>query len=349
MLRKVAILLSLAATLVLIVGCGAKTSKSVVSNSDGDGFVWPLPPEKARYKYIESIYGERQYLDKGSSFKDKLLGEDPSLKYKSFLQPHGIAVDSKNRLIVADSGYKLVFVIDRDNGEVFYLGEKGRAQLANPIGVALDKDDNIFVTDADAGAVYGYRPDGTPFLFLNGPKGDKFQRPTGIAVDSENNRLYVSDTHGHVIHIYNLQGEYIAKIGGRGTEPGLFNYPIHLAVDSIGKLYVTDFMNFRVQVFDVDLNFVAVIGEMGTGPGQFRKPKGVAIDSEDNVYVLDSEFNNFQVFNQNFEMLMSVGSLGKDIGKFWLPSSIYIDQKDRVYVSDFQNKRIQVFQFLGGD
>ncbi len=347
--RKLIIILCMVFAIVMFHGCSAKQADAV-KNSETEELIWPLPPEKARYKFVEAIYGERQYLDDGKTFKDKLLGDDPELKYRSFMFPHGIAVDSKNRLIVADPGYKIVFVIDRDNRSVIYLGEKGRAQLIHPIGVAVDKEDNIYVADANGKVVYGYRPDGTPFLSLNGPKGDEFIRPTGVAVDSENNHLYVVDTKGHVVHVYNLQGDYVAKIGGRGSQPELFNFPIHAAVDSIGKLYITDFMNFRVQVFDADLNFVGVIGEMGAFPGQFRKPKSVALDSEDNVYVLDSEFNNFQVFNQNFEVLMHVGSIGKDIGKFWLPTFIYVDRReDKVYVSDYQNRRIQVFQFLGGE
>ena len=74
--------------------------------------------------------------------------------------------------------------------------------------------------------------------------------PISICVDREN-RVWVSATNSRVQQFSN-DGKYLREMGGEGTEPGRFDLPHGIALDSGGtSLYVTDTMNYRIQKFAV--------------------------------------------------------------------------------------------------
>src|SRR5205807_7758485 len=98
--------------------------------------------------------------------------------------------------------------------------------------------------------------------------------------------------------------ELLARIGSRGTEPGQFNYPTNVALDSHGRIYVSDSLNFRIQQFGPDFAPIRQIGRKGDLPGYFGQPKGIAIDSQDHLYVLDAHFEAVQVFDAMGQLLM---------------------------------------------
>ena len=90
----------------------------------------------------------------------------------------------------------------------------------------------------------------------------------------ENARAY---TEGPV-----LQVSYIR------TEPGKFDEPHSIAIDSRGLLYVGDRRNKRVQVFDQSGKFLRQWNHLGTPWGVFVK--------DDRLYVVDgTEANNLYI------------------------------------------------------
>jgi len=54
----------------------------------GREYVWPLPPAKARIKYIGSLWGEEDV--RRSSPVEVLVGKDPS---KDLFKPYGVTAD----------------------------------------------------------------------------------------------------------------------------------------------------------------------------------------------------------------------------------------------------------------
>jgi len=175
-------------------------------------------------------------------------------------------------------------------------------------------------------------------------EGDALVRPTSLAVDDARNRLLVTETKGHRLSVYTLDGVLVKRIGKRGGAPGEFNFPFDVAVGSDGFMYVVDAGNFRVTVFDADGNPVNQFGAPGDYPGTFARPKGIALDSDGNIYVADAAFGNFQIFNQRGQPLLYVGEGGRGPGQFLLPADIAFDD-DRLYVVDQLNRRLQVFKY----
>ena len=169
-------------------------------------------------------------------------------------------------------------------------------------------------------------------------------QPTGIACDRTTGYIWVVETGGHQIALFNSAGRLIRKIGGRGTTPGLFNFPTFIWIDQQGRVYVVDSMNYRIQVFDSEGAFLGDFGESGDATGYMARPKGVATDSQGHIYVADALFHVVQIFDQEGRFLYSFGSQGQGDGEFWMPAGLYIDEQDHIYVADSYNARIQVFK-----
>lgn len=100
--------------------------------------------------------------------------------------PHGIAVDSRGRILVNDSGNQRVAVFDPQGNfvEAWPFPSRG--------GIVVTADNTVYVSDVNAGAVNIIR-DGE---LLDSIKVD--MRPHGLGVDSDG-AIYVSDARGRQV------------------------------------------------------------------------------------------------------------------------------------------------------
>lgn len=132
-----------------------------------------------------------------------------------------------------------------------HLGVREPAAI---VDMAQDRHGRMYFLSEQWGRVFVYG-ENKEFLFGFGEKGGdtgKLARARGIAIDSKNNRVYISDYLRHTILVYNLEGQWLYEIGGRGTRPGYFFYPSSVCVDNSGILYVADTFNHRVQIFSIN-------------------------------------------------------------------------------------------------
>lgn len=326
--------------IVLLAGCSAAPSRQG-QEALSSPLVWPPPPELARIIYEGAIERPEDVGPKKGIFRravEFVLGKTAD----RILKPHGIAIDSNERLIVADTVFKRLHIFDRKTGKYTWIDEFKNGGFISPIGVAVDREDNIYVSEPELDKVIVFSKKGN-FLF---EIKDSLHRPTGIAINKNEGLLYVVNTGGHNLSVHELNGKYLYTFGERGRETGRFNYPTDVHIDNQGFIYVTDSMNFRIQIFDKNRRFFSAFGSHGDGSGSFARPKGLSVDSEGHIYVVDSLFDAVQIFDREGRFLLSFGSSGQGKGKFWLPSGIFVDNSDRIYVSDSFNKRVQIFKYL---
>jgi DNA-binding beta-propeller fold protein YncE len=308
--------------------------------------VWPLAPEKPRIRYVGSISSlEDLGLSGWTHMKELMFGAEP---IERLVKPYGVAVDSRGRLYVSDTGIRLVLVFDfsasREAEKVELVGMKKPGRLGRPIGLAVDASDNLYVSDAVGRKVVVYGPD-HEFVAAIGQYAS-LERPAGIAIDDERRRLYVVDVAAHDVKAYSLEGEFLFSFGGRGLGDGQLNFPTNATVDESGRIYVVDSMNNRIVIFDSGGEFIDTFGQSGRVAGSFSRPKGIALDSDGHIYVVDAAFDNVQIFTKQGKLLLAFGEFGTGAGGFQLPADIHIDAGDTIYVSDQYNRRVQIFQYL---
>ncbi len=307
--------------------------------------VIPPPPEPARYR-LEFIYSGSSDYEEGSKVADALLGKKSAAENHNLFKPFGVVSDGKGLLYVSDTAKPpRIEVFDDVKKEIRLVGTDGEGRLVLPLGLALDGAGDLFVADAKLRTVFRFDPTGR-FRSAVGSK-QTLERPSAVAVDDARHLLYVCDTGGHRVQVFDLQDGKLARtIGKRGSEPGQFNYPEGIAVGKDGRVYVVDALNFRYQVFDAEGKFLATHGQVGQEPGSFARPKGIALDSDGHVYVTDAAFGNVQVFDDEGRLLIWLGGPGGQPGQFQLAEGIAIDATDHLFVVDQMNKRVQRFAYL---
>ncbi len=301
-------------------------------------YVWPLPPEKPRVRYVKSLWGEEDVRKSAPS--DFIVGKDPST---DLFKPYGLATDYSGRIFVTDTVRRVVFVFDELMGDLKFLGLHD-LPLGVPADVVVDQKERVFVSDAGRDRIVVFDLDDR---ILNQFGQGVLDNPAGMAIDEGRQRLYVVSTHTHSVEVFSLEGKHLFRFGGHGAGPGQFNYPMDIAVGPTGDLYVVDSANFRVQIFTSEGDYVREFGTLGTGPGQFSRPKGIAVDQAGRIFVTDASFNNFQIFNDMGQLLLFVGTGGvTGPGEFSLPADIEVDGQGRIYVADQLNRRVQVFEMI---
>jgi DNA-binding beta-propeller fold protein YncE len=315
--------------------------------------VWPAAPEQARYRYVGQLLGEDNLVSDHANQRNIgikvlhwLVGlfDDGDEKI-SLKRPQSGTVDASGRVLVTDVSNHAVFVFDQAAGKllVWEMAQPTR-RFVTPVGIAVGEGGQILVADAELGEVFRLDEQGKPLGSFG--KG-LLQRPTGLARDAQQGRIYVADTHGHDIKVFDDAGVLLQTIAQRGEGEDGLNYPTHLAFAD-GRLYVADSMNARVQIFDAQGHFVQTLGQRGLYQGNLTRPKGITVDAMGNIYVVESFYDSLLVFNKGGEFLMPIGGTGKEIGQFYLPSGLWSDAHGRVYVADMFNGRVLIFQFLGG-
>ncbi|MGB9749970.1 MAG: stalk domain-containing protein [Caldisericia bacterium] len=240
--------------------------------------------------------------------------------------PLGIAVNSKDEIYVLDSGSHVIEVYDKDGKYLRSFGRMGGAdgEFMYPLSIAIGSDNVSYVTDYNA-RVQVFDENGK-FKFKFGGIGSQdgqFTKtssislekyglsgygPRGITVLDDVYRVYVCDTYGNRVHIFDKSGKFIKSFGKE-----ILSYPVSISRYSESEVIVLS-EGGRIDFFTLDGVYTRSFGEAG-GP-MLR-------------------FNTMN-FNEDFYK--------KDGGKFLKPSSVYV--KDRtIYITDTFNYRIQIIKF----
>jgi sugar lactone lactonase YvrE len=209
-----------------------------------------------------------------------------------FNQPHGVAVDSKGNVYVADSSNYRLRKVDAASGTITTIAGTGdpkappcptKAASCPAEGSGLKFPKSMFMADGDQ-------------LYL---------------ADSGNNMIRKLDLNANPVTIAVVAGTSQAKKyggdGGRAVDAQL-NTPEGVAVDSAGNLFIADSDNNLIRKVDTAGVITTIAGDTAaaqaasdarqpaptgdsTGDGgaaiaaKLDRPRGIAVDGLGNVYV----------------------------------------------------------------
>lgn len=322
---------------------------------DGKRYLWPASAKDAKIEYL-GFYATDMDLRHGkySWLEEVVLGKDPGRPL--FGMPHAIDVRS-GQLAVVDQGANRVILLNVSEPGKIIIGEGTETEpgLSLPTGVALTDANEVWVVDSGVGAVCRYAMQGR----LLGAFGKgRLTRPTAIAISRSGDHVIVVDTADHRLAIFRKSGAFIGYLGGRGIEPGQFNFPVDADFGPDGELFVLDAMNARVQRFVQEgdsYRFAGEFGERGMAKGSFSMAKSLAVSSSGHIYVTDALANKVVVFDREGRFLITFGGRYLSVdgkvapGGFSMPRGIAADENDGIWVADSFNRIVHRFQYLNDE
>ncbi len=192
--------------------------------------------------------------------------------------PRGVAVDSGNNVVVADTGNNRIKVVRfsdgymavvAGNGTTAYLGDGPAVQSGFnlPEAVAASPDGRIFVADTQNNMIRVIGTDGIArrlagtgtygFSGNGGPAAQAYLRhPTALLLDGSGG-LLIADRENHQVRRIDLSTNLIdvfagtgaAGYSGDGGDPtaARLSLPSGLAIDDKGVVYVADSGNQRIR------------------------------------------------------------------------------------------------------
>lgn len=282
---------------------------------------WPPQDPRVRLEAILERRGERGLLSLLSG-----SGRGPALQ-----RPYGLAWRDRD-LLVADPGGRRILRV-RPGGRAVASPEG----LLGAVTAVASCRDGVVTTDSEAGRVGLLGED----LRLSKWLAEGLHRPTGVACGED--AIFVAETAEH--RILTLMRDGTRRVwGGRGAEPGRFNFPTALAAAG-AELLVGDTLNFRVQRLDAATGVCrGAFGRLGDGFGDMPRLKGLAVDPRGVIWVSDAHLDSVSLYDQEGALLMSLGSTGSEPGRFSFPAGIAAHADGRVAVADSLNGRIQILR-----
>jgi DNA-binding beta-propeller fold protein YncE len=233
---------------------------------------------------------------------------------------------AEGQIVIFRRATPAFFIVSPDGKLVRSFGDT-MYRLAH--GIRVDRQGFIWVTDNTDNFVQKISPDGKVLMTVGKPgsTGDNnseelFDGPADVFV-APSGDIFVADGYrnSRIVQL-SKDGKFIRKIGGvKGSEPGQFNVPHAVVVDSRGRIIVADAENSRIQVFDPSGKFL----EQWTGFA--AKPRGsMYITSDDTLYVshVDSESITIMKDGKAIDSITGIGLR---------PHGLTMDRQGNLYVT----------------
>jgi RHS repeat-associated protein len=260
------------------------------------------------------------------------------------LPEDGMTLDKEGNVWVTDTRHDRV--VEYSSGGTFIKefgsAGKGLGQFEEPRGIAIDGEGHVWVADTRDNRLEEFSSTGafiTSIEFATSERQYRFEHPTAVVYSPVNSMLYVADSGNNGVRVFNMKGQAQYKIGlltgAAGTEPGQFNNPEGLTIDSSGDLWVADTRNGRVQEFNSKGEFLTQI------KGPLYEPHGVAIGPEGNVFVTDSNFARVAVYSPTGTLQYRFGSEGEGLQNMSWPTALAFDSTGNLFVLDSGNSRVE--------
>jgi DNA-binding beta-propeller fold protein YncE len=256
--------------------------------------------------------------------------------------PTGLEWEAASQISTSPDGHIVVlrraspfFVVLTPEGEVVRTWGENLFRVAH--GLRIDRKGFLWVTDNADNFVQKYSPDGQLQLTL-GQRGvaggndskTAFDGPADVFVQPDGDILVADGYRNSRIVRFSGDGTFRSIIGGtKGSEPGQFNVPHALVVDSRGRVIVADAENNRIQVFDQSGKFLEQWTDFPS------KPRGsMFITADDTLYVSHVDSESISIM-KNGKVIDRVTGIG---GR---PHGVTLDAQGNLYVANPASRSVK--------
>ena len=247
----------------------------------------------------------------------------------------GIAVNSSGDIYVCDLENKIQIFDQNGN----YLSKLGAGLVTSPQAIAINATGYVY--ECEIGSFQIFNPNGNYV-------GDFGLLSYQIAINSVSGNAYVVDSEHCCVNIFDVAENFIGQFGIESySEPGQFDSPMSVAINTSGAAYVIDEENSRVEVFNSAGIYLNQFGTFGTSDGYLSYPEGIAINSTGAVYVADTDNNRVEIFSSMGTYLGQFSTWNSGANTFNTPVGIAINRTGAIYVADTNHNQTEIFDQVG--
>ena len=268
--------------------------------------------------------------------------KDPKTKYVPF--PYFMATGPNGELIVNDDSTNHLIVFDYDFMPSHTIGRNSFTDMENITGITVNEQGHVFVADKNLDCIHKFKLDGRWIseFGTSGKDAGKFQSPHGL-VSLKYEKLFVCDRHNNRIQVFQKE-EFIYSFGQHGTEPGNFNEPIDIAVNSNeNQIFVTDNCNHRVQVFSPQGQFLKIFGNFSNVSARLRHPFGIYYTPEKFLLVSSYGTNSVLVFKEDESLFLEIKGTSQGSQRFTTPCGVVMTKNRQIVIASHYKNRLIVY------
>ena len=170
----------------------------------------------------------------------------------------------------------------------------------------------------------------------------QFKGPCGLVL-SQSELLFVCDSGNHRIQV--LKNELFSyTFGQNGKEPGYFNYPRDLTLNSNeDQLFITDNKNHRVQVFTPSGQFLRIFGNFTDVPFKLQRPVGIYYTPDNHLLISSYDNHCVLIFQEDGKFVSAIEGTYQGKERFLDSCGVVMMNNGQIVIAGSVTDKLVVF------
>ena len=265
---------------------------------------------------------------------------------EQLMSPYLMAKGPNNELIVRNYSTHQLVIFDEQLRYSHVIGRRGNGnrKFQCITGIAVDNKGYLYIADYHLHCIQKLTLNGQ-FVSQFGSKGTaegQFKAPLGLVL-SQSELLFVCDSGNHRIQV--LKNELFSYAFGQyGEEPGYFNYPRDLTLNSNeDQLFITDRDNHRVQVFTPSGQFLRIFGNFTDIPFKLQCPVGIYYTPDNHLLISSRDNHCVLIFEEDGRFVSAIEGTYQGKERFSNPCGVIMMNNGQIVIASNGTHKLVVF------